>query len=195
MQKTIIINDKITDSYVLILIPYNSLFLHCHTTILNAEFSSFSVITGVRWNIIWTCGTDDQGGTYESRRSLYWSWKWLVLCFSFAFLMILFCSFHKKTSYLFSILASGCLKYLLFAQDVWMIFWAWNALSQQQDFLKSACLGHMYSAQNNFSLFTGDTLKKVAHNVLVRCLVIASNHNVKLAGHFQKLFGRTMSSD
>ena len=76
-----------------------------------------------------------------------------------------------------------------------------------------------YSAGNNFSLFTGhmsfqifilvghltnwtghhlltdNTLKKITQDVLVRCSVIVSDHNVKLAGHFQNLVGQCPMTD
>ena len=75
------------------------------------------------------------------------------------------------------------------------------------------------SAGNNFSLFTGhmsfqifilvghltnwtghnllthNTLKKITQDVLVRCSVIVSDHNVKLAGHFQNLVGQCPMTD
>ena len=75
------------------------------------------------------------------------------------------------------------------------------------------------SAGNNFSLFTGHmsfqifflvghltnctghnlltdkTLKKITQDVLVRCSVIVSNHNVKLARHFQNLVGQCPMTD
>ena len=75
------------------------------------------------------------------------------------------------------------------------------------------------SAGNNFSLFTGHmsfqifilvghltnwtghylltdiTLKKITQDVLVRCSVIVSDHNVKLAGHFQNLVGQCPMTD
>ena len=78
---------------------------------------------------------------------------------------------------------------------------------------------YMRSAGNNFSLFTGhmpfqifllvehltnwtgrnlltdNTLKKRTQDVLVRCSVIVSDHNVKLAGHFQKLVGQCPMTD
>ena len=82
---------------------------------------------------------------------------------------------------------------------------------------------HLYlvqsSAGNNFSLFTGrmscqifilvghltnwtghhlltdNTLKKITQDVLVRCSVIVSDHNVKLAGHFQNLVGQCPMTD
>ena len=38
------------------------------------------------------------------------------------------------------------------------------------------------------------TFKEITQDVLVTCLVIVSDHNVKLVGHFQNL-GRTMSHD
>ena len=34
------------------------------------------------------------------------------------------------------------------------------------------------------NLLTDNTLKKITQDVLVRCSVIVSDHNVKLAGHF-----------
>ena len=78
---------------------------------------------------------------------------------------------------------------------------------------------HYISAGNNFSLFTGhmsfqifilvghltnwtghnlltdNTLKKITQDVLVRCSVIVSDHNVKLAGHFQNLVGQCPMTD
>ena len=41
------------------------------------------------------------------------------------------------------------------------------------------CIGH--------NLLTDNTLKKRTQDALVTCSVIVSDHNVKLAGHFQKL--------
>ena len=63
-----------------------------------------------------------------------------------------------------------------------------------------------YSAGNNFSLFTrhmsfqillltDNTVKKRTQDVLVRCSVIVSDHNVKLAGHFQNLVGQCPMTD
>ena len=75
------------------------------------------------------------------------------------------------------------------------------------------------SAGNNFSLFTGhmsfqifllvghlpnwtghnlltdNTLKKRTQDLMVRCSVIVSDHNVKLAGHFQNLVGQCPMTD
>ena len=75
------------------------------------------------------------------------------------------------------------------------------------------------SAGNNFSLFRGhmsfqifllvghltnwtghnllndNTLKKRTQDVLVTCSVIVSDHNVKLAGHFQNLVGQCPMTD
>ena len=72
------------------------------------------------------------------------------------------------------------------------------------------------TAGNNFSLFRGHmsfqifllvghltnwtghnllTLKKRTQDVLVTCLVIVSDHNVKLAGHFQNLVGHCPMTD
>ena len=74
-----------------------------------------------------------------------------------------------------------------------------------------AAMSTIYSARNDFSLFTehlsfqmfllvghltnwtgqnsltDNTLKKITQAVLVRCSVIVFVHNVKLAGHFQNL--------
>ena len=76
-----------------------------------------------------------------------------------------------------------------------------------------------HSAGNNFSLFRGhmsfqifllvghltnwtghnlltdNTLKKRTQDVLVTCSAIVSDHNVKLAGHFQNLVGQCQMTD
>ena len=54
--------------------------------------------------------------------------------------------------------------------------------------------GHFtnWTGQN---LLTDNTLKKITQDVLVRCLVIMSNHNAKLAGHFQNLVGQCPVTD
>ena len=75
-----------------------------------------------------------------------------------------------------------------------------------------------HSAGNNFALFTGhmsfqifilvghltnwtghhlltDNTLKITQDVLVRCSVIVSDHNVKLAGHFQNLVGQCPMTD
>ena len=71
-----------------------------------------------------------------------------------------------------------------------------------------------YSAGNNFSLFTGHMYCQIfilvghltnwtghhlltdnTQDVLVRCSVIVSDHNVKLAGHFQNLVGQCPMTD
>ena len=44
-------------------------------------------------------------------------------------------------------------------------------------------------------LLTDNTLKKITQDVLVRCSVIVSDHNVKLAGHFQNLVGQCPMTD
>ena len=83
----------------------------------------------------------------------------------------------------------------------------------------ATCYFSKLSAGNNFSLFTGhmsfqifllvghltnwtghnlltdNTLKKRTQDVLVRCSVIVSDHNVKLAGHFQNLVGQCPMTD
>ena len=45
------------------------------------------------------------------------------------------------------------------------------------------------------NLFTDNTLMKMTQDVLVRCLVIVSDHNAKLAGHFQNLVGQCLVTD
>ena len=44
-------------------------------------------------------------------------------------------------------------------------------------------------------LLTDNTLKKITQDVLVRCSVIVSDHNVKLARHFQNLVGQCPMTD
>ena len=45
------------------------------------------------------------------------------------------------------------------------------------------------------NLLTDNTLKKRTQDVLVTCSVIVSDHNVKLAGHFQNLVGQCPMTD
>ena len=45
------------------------------------------------------------------------------------------------------------------------------------------------------NLLTDNTLKKRTQDLLVRCSVIVSDHNVKLAGHFQNLVGQCPMTD
>ena len=45
------------------------------------------------------------------------------------------------------------------------------------------------------NLLTDNTLKKIAQDVLVRCLVIVSDHNVKLARHLRNLVGQCPVTD
>ena len=54
-------------------------------------------------------------------------------------------------------------------------------------------VGHLTNWTGH-NLLTDNTLKKRTQDVLVRCSVIVSDHNVKLAGHFQNLVGQ-MSDD
>ena len=94
------------------------------------------------------------------------------------------------------------------------ILWQINCMVRPTLQITSNC-----SAGNNFSLFTGhmsfqifilvghltnwtghnlltdNTLKKIAQDVLVRCSVIVSDHNVKLAGHSQILVGQCPMTD
>ena len=37
-----------------------------------------------------------------------------------------------------------------------------------------------------------NTLKKITQDVLVTCLIIVSDHNAKLVGHFQSLVGQSL---
>ena len=45
------------------------------------------------------------------------------------------------------------------------------------------------------NLLTDNTLTKRTQDVLVTCSVIVSDHNVKLAGHFQNLVGQCPMTD
>ena len=45
------------------------------------------------------------------------------------------------------------------------------------------------------NLLTNNTLKKRTQGVLVTCSAIVSDHNVKLAGHIQNLFGQCQMTD
>ena len=49
--------------------------------------------------------------------------------------------------------------------------------------------GH-FTNWTGHNLLIGNTLKKITQVVLVRCSVIVSDHNAKLAGHFQNLVGK-----
>ena len=55
-------------------------------------------------------------------------------------------------------------------------------------------LGHLTNWTGH-NLLTDNTLKKITQDVLVRCSVIVSDHNVKLAGHFQNLVGQCPMTD
>ena len=50
-------------------------------------------------------------------------------------------------------------------------------------------VGHLTNWTGH-NLLTDNTLKKRTQDLLVRCSVIVSDHNVKLAGHFQNLVGQ-----
>ena len=45
------------------------------------------------------------------------------------------------------------------------------------------------------NLLTDNTFEKITQDVLVRCSVIVSDHNVKLAGYFQNLVGQCLLTD
>ena len=47
--------------------------------------------------------------------------------------------------------------------------------------------GHNLLTDNILQKINDNTLKKITQDVLVTCSVMVSNHNVKLAGHFQNL--------
>ena len=55
-------------------------------------------------------------------------------------------------------------------------------------------VGHLTNWTGH-NLLTDNTLKKITQDVLVRCSVIVSDHNVKLAGHFQNLVGQCPMTD
>ena len=55
-------------------------------------------------------------------------------------------------------------------------------------------VGHLTNWTGH-NLLTDNTLKKRTQDVLVTCSVILSDHNVKLAGHFQNLFGQCLMTD
>ena len=55
-------------------------------------------------------------------------------------------------------------------------------------------VGHLTNWTGH-NLLTDNTLKKRTQDVLVRCSVIVSDHNVKLAGHFQNLVGQCAMTD
>ena len=44
-------------------------------------------------------------------------------------------------------------------------------------------------------MLTDNTLRKITQDVLVRCLVIVADHNVKLAGHSRNLVGQCPVTD
>ena len=50
-------------------------------------------------------------------------------------------------------------------------------------------VGHLINWTGH-NLLTDNTLKKRTQDVLVTCSVIVSDHNVKLAAHFQNLVGQ-----
>ena len=54
-------------------------------------------------------------------------------------------------------------------------------------------VGHLTNWTGH-NLLTDNTLKKT-QDVLVTCSVIVSDHNVKLAGHFQNLVGQSLMTD
>ena len=49
--------------------------------------------------------------------------------------------------------------------------------------------GHLTNWTRHY-LLTDNTLKKITQDVLVRCSVMVSDHNVKLGGHFQNVVGQ-----
>ena len=55
-------------------------------------------------------------------------------------------------------------------------------------------VGH-FTNWTGHNLLTDNTLKKRTQDMLVRCSVIVSDHNVTLAGHFQNLVGQCPMSD
>lgn len=61
--------------------------------------------------------------------------------------------------------------------------------SENMSFQIFLLVGHVTNCTGH-NLSTDHTLKKITQDVLVRCSVIVSDHNVKLAGHFQNLVGK-----
>ena len=55
-------------------------------------------------------------------------------------------------------------------------------------------VGHLTNWTGH-NLLTDKTLKKRTQDVLLTCSVIVSDHNVKLAGHFQNLVGQCLMAD
>ena len=55
-------------------------------------------------------------------------------------------------------------------------------------------VGHLTNWTGH-NLLTDNTLKKTTQDVLVTCSVIVSDHNVKLAGHFQNLVEQCPMTD
>ena len=55
-------------------------------------------------------------------------------------------------------------------------------------------VGHLTNWTGH-NLLTDNTLKKRTQDVVVTCSVIVSDHNVKLAGHFQNLVGQCLMTD
>ena len=55
-------------------------------------------------------------------------------------------------------------------------------------------VGHLTNWTGH-NLLTDNTLKKRTQDGLVTCSVIVSDHNVKLAGHFQNLVGQCPMTD
>ena len=55
-------------------------------------------------------------------------------------------------------------------------------------------VGHLTNWTGH-NLLTDNTLKERTQDVLVTCSVIVSDHNVKLAGHFQNLVGQCLMTD
>ena len=55
-------------------------------------------------------------------------------------------------------------------------------------------VGHLTNWTGH-NLLTDNTLKTRTQDVLVTCSVIVSDHNVKLAGHFQNLVGQCPMTD
>jgi len=61
--------------------------------------------------------------------------------------------------------------------------------SENMSFQIFLLVGHVTNCTGH-NLLTDHTLKKITQDVLVRCSVIVSDHNVKLAGHFQNLVAK-----
>ena len=60
---------------------------------------------------------------------------------------------------------------------------------------KSSFWSAILQTKREKNILTDKTLKKITQDVLVRCSVIMSDHNVELAGHSQNVVGQCPVTD